>query len=389
MRPRLLAAAVLGLLAVLQIVRGAVVRDGEALNLASSLWPDHPEILKEVGMRGVGEAAAAGNSPTAATMEQIRRLAVAAPFAPEPFLVEAALAMKQGESSRAERLLKQALRRDPRSKAGLYLLAEHYVRNGQLAQGLVEMARLTLVVPSSSVEFAKLLEQFVQSGGTADHLKQLFGVNPFLEEFVLNRLAKDPANARLIVTAATRRAAGEGDVPQWQGTLLNSMVEAGQYREAYDLWLRLTGAPRAEGVFNPSYRRTREPPPFNWSFTSDEAGVAEGQDEMLRVFHYGTKNAVLAKQVLLLEPGAYELAVNTSGEVPGPDQLAWTLKCLPSGEERIAAALPNQGGLLRARFEIPGASCGAQLLELQGRGQDPAKTAHVRMGPIQMKRIAR
>jgi len=390
---RILLPAAIGLLLVAQIIRNAVVQDAEQqLTRASALWPRHPEVLAVNGMSAVGTAAAAGEVPSEATLDMFRRLAIAAPHAPEPYLVNAAMAVKQGDDASAERLLQHALERDPRSRAGRYLLADLYMREGQVAKGLTELALLTRLAPRSSVPFAAAIGQFARSGGTAAQLRQIFSLNPRLEEPVLKLLAQDPDNARLIVEVASPAGVeGSEGHPAWQPILLNSMVEAGRYREAHALWLRLTdNSPGSGGgVFNPRYADTSEPPPFNWKLTSNATGVAENEDGMLHVFHYGSSHSVLAEQLLLLEPGTYRVGMRVTGEGNQPGQLAWSLTCLPSREQVMRAFLPPDDGLLRSRFDVPGSGCSAQLLALKGLAQDPARTAEVRIGPIRIERATR
>lgn len=391
MRSRVLAAAAVGVLATFQIIRSAAVQGDQPVQLGALQWRHHPDVLRAVAMREVGEAAARGQVPRESTMEAFRMLATNAPRAPDPFLVEAALAMKAGDSSRGERLLLHAVRRNPRSKAARFLLADLYLSSGRSAEGLVELALLTRIMPSSSVPLAGALQQFARLGGTAAQLRQLFVINPALENQVLSTLASDAANADLIVAAATKRKSeDDADPLAWQEKLLNAMIARREYQKAYQIWLQLVGSPRgaAQAVFNPRYRPTSAPPPFNWTFTSSAAGVAEGDNGYLHVIHYGTENAVLAKQLLLLSAGTYQLSMSISGSVRAENQLIWSVTCLASRKQVLAAAIQDSG-TLRTDFEIPQDSCEAQQLELKGRAQEPVQLADVQIGPIRLERAAK
>lgn len=391
MHSKVLAAVTVGVLATFQIVRNAAVQVGEPAQLGPLLWPHHPDVLSSLAMAEVGEAAGAGRVPSGSTMDGFAMVATAAPYAPEPFLVQAALAIKEGNRFHAQQLLLQALHRNPRSSAGRFLLADLHLNSGRAAEGLVELARLTRIMPGSSVPLAGALKQFAASGGTAAQLRQLFAVNPALENPVLSTLASDAANADLIVAAASKGSTErDGRPPVWQEKLLNALVAGREYRKAHRIWLRLVGLPRgaATAIFNPRYQTTSAPPPFNWTFTSSAAGLADGENGNLRVIHYGTEDAVLAKQLLLLSPGTYRMSMNISGSADAEDQLTWSITCLPSRKQVLAVAVQD-AGLLGAGFEIPRGSCEAQQLELKGRAQEPVQLADVQIGPIQLEPAAR
>jgi tetratricopeptide (TPR) repeat protein len=387
---KILAAAALAVLATFQIIRNAVVQEDETLEAGGSLWPRHPDVLRSLAMGDVGEAAGAGRIPSSSTMEAFGMVAAAAPYAPEPFLVRAALAAKAGDQTQAEQLLLHALHRNPRSSAGRFLLADLYLNSGKAAEGLIELARLTRILPGSSVPLAGALKQFAASGGTAAQLRQLFVVNPALENPVLSALASDAANADLVVAAASKGSTGKDErPPAWQEKLLNALVAGREYQKAYRIWLRLVGLPggTAKAIFNPQYRATSAPPPFNWTFTSSAAGVAEGENGNLRAIHYGTEDTVLAKQLLMLSPGTYQMSMSISGSVDAENQLTWSITCLPSRNEILAVAVQD-AGFLGASFEIPRGSCEAQQLELKGRAQEPVQLADVEIGPIRLERAA-
>ncbi|MDQ3477833.1 MAG: hypothetical protein M3438_01535, partial [Pseudomonadota bacterium] len=96
----------LALLAAAGSIANAVVRseaDGMA-RFSERIWPNHPATLRSTAMAQIGQAAARGELPATQTMQKMRRLAARAPLQPEPFLVEAALAAKRGESERGAQL---------------------------------------------------------------------------------------------------------------------------------------------------------------------------------------------------------------------------------------------------------------------------------------------
>lgn len=357
--------------------------------LAARFAPHVPDVLVSQGMAQVGEAAAQGQSPPRSAIERFRQLTSAAPLRPEPFLVHGAVAQRDGNMERAEQLLVEARRRDPRSVAARYLLADLWLRQSRISQGLGEMAILSRLLPEGSIELVPALAEFARTPGAAEQLKPILSSNPRLKQPLLQALAADPDNLRLILEL-------EGDIagssavrsPDWQRTLLKSLIRTGAYERAYALWQRLAGVggPRPL-LFNHDFRRVAAPPPFNWNFNPSSAGLAELANGEMRVLHYGRENAMLASQLLLLPPGTYRLSVPVSG-APAPRSLAWRVSCMPAGKKLIELELTSSA-TAHGSFEVPTGNCAAQNLELRARAQDLPEETDVRIGPLTLERIER
>ena len=103
--------------------------------------------------------AAQGRLPPESARGRLRHLATSAPLAPEPLLVHGAIALKEGQTQRAERLLVEARRLSPWSAAARFLLADVWLNQGRIEDGLGEMAALSLLIPGSSVQLAPALAQ--------------------------------------------------------------------------------------------------------------------------------------------------------------------------------------------------------------------------------------
>ena len=357
--------------------------------LAAQLAPYAPEVLVSQAMAQVGEAAARGQIPPASAMLRLHYLTRVAPLRPEPFLVEAAIAQRSGDTARAEPLLVEARRRHPRSAAARYLLADLWLRQGRISDGISEMAALSRLVPAGSIELVPALSEYARTPGAADRLRQMFSENPQLKQPLLNALAADPDNLQLILELeGSIGTSSDVRSPEWQGTLLKSLILEGAYERAYALWQRITGfaGPRPL-LFNPDFRRIAAPPPFNWNFNSSSAGVAEPAGGQMRVLFYGRENTVLASQLLLLPPGDYRLSVPVSG-ASAPQSLAWTVICMPARKRLMELEL-GPSATAQASFEVPVSGCQAQSLQLRGRAPDMPQESDVRLGPLRLERGGR
>lgn len=380
------AIVVIALLLAAQVVRLTLATgySEERPELAARLAPGIPATLSAKSMAEVGEAAAAGDRPGEPTLQRLNVLASRAPLATEPFLVEAAIDQREGKFTRAEQLLLQARRRNPRSHAARYLLADVWLRQENVLAGLGEVAVLARLIPSSTAHFVPALSDYARTPGALEELGQILKINPGLRQPLLNALAADPDNAELVLALA-----GKGSIPEdtdaqtWQPRLLGGFVERGDYQRAYSLWRRFAGLGDrpAPLLFNSEFRPSPAPAPFNWTYSSGTAGFAEPAGGRLRVLYYGRNNFVLAEQLLLLPPGSYRFTSPGSGAM-AQGSLVWSLVCERPRNPLMELAL---GTSSQASFSVP-QGCPAQRLKLEGQAQEMPKDTDVQIGPVTIER---
>lgn len=333
-------------------------------SIGARLWPSHPSVVIDRTMAEVGTQAARGRPLEVATLDQIDEIARKAPLDPEPFLIKGALAQTRGDELLAERLFIAARSRDPRSPAARYFLAERYLRTGRVAPALAEIAALSRLLPDMKAQFAPAIAAFAQMPGTIPQLRRFFRTSPELEAPVLATLAGDNRKAGLILALwGDRRPAPDAVPPEWQARLIDSQVAAGQFERAFSTWARLAGVrPAPSSLFNPGFRTTAAPPPFNWKLDVSGAVVEPAPGGGIEVIYYGRKDTALAEQLLLLEPGRYQLAMIVSGPLGQGGEIAWTVSCLPRTEPVFRLPVDRKGRLA-AGFAVP-AGCPAQRLAL-------------------------
>jgi len=356
------------------------------LPFAISLAPNSPDTMLARSMSEVGQAAAIGGDPSASTLHRLERVASAAPLQPEPFLVKAALAERAGDDLHAEILLRQSRVRNPRSTATRYLLADLWLREGKIVPGLQELATLTRLFPAVSLQLVPSLAQYAQAPGAHQQLLAVLKANPHLKRPLLSALAADPRNTDLIVgLAGSDIGSVDPGAQPWKKRLLEGLIARAEYARAYTLWRRFAGLSNTQTplLFNGDFRSLAAPPPFNWSFNSGAAGVVEPDNGKLRVIYYGRKDAVLASQVLLLQPGHYAFEYLTS-DSSGSGTLAWNFSCLGSAKQLMTVGI--NAGKNAARFIVP-ANCEAQLLSLTGRTEESPRDTDVQLGPLQLDRV--
>lgn len=395
-RPVVVAALVLA--GAFQVVRSAIVQDQLVTRpeAAATLWPDHPQVALALAMAEIGRAAGAGQAPAASVIERSLAAAGRAPLAVEPLLIGGAIAQSEGRSNVAERLFAEAARRDPRSAAARYFLAQHHLSSGRPEEGLRHASVLVRLVRGGPETLVPAISQYAKSPDSVPTLRAMFARDHELRDLVLLDLARDAHNYDLVVALAGREIGkgGPGGAPAWQRQLLGALIERGELARAHALWLRISALSAAPaGIFNPQFAKIDAPPPFNWTFGGGDFGFAEpAAGGGLQVIYYGRANAQFASQTLLLAPGTYEIRMRLQreGDAVRGSGLAWTIGCgaadevlinLPLGEA-ARAAHPIAG-----RFTVP-AGCSSQTIRLVGTAKEYGASEQVTIHDLQLVREA-
>lgn len=375
------------LLVSLHLVRSAAVAFpyAERPMWAAALWPDHPRILSDAGMAAIGAAAARGQDAPSEAVAAMMRVARKQPLEAMPFLTRGALSQLEGRNAEPALMFAHAKLLDPRARAARYFLADHYLRTGQVPAGLAEMGVLARLTPRSIEPFVPALAAYAKMPGSRGPLSDFLEDFPELTPFVLETLAQDRANAELVLAlAGPGPHAGAQAATGWQATLLGKQVEAEQYAKAHAIWRRLSGAAAGQPLFNPGFRDLAAPPPFNWTLLSGTGGVAEPvPGDRLQVIYYGRENAPLARQLLVLTPGRYDLTFSATGDA-GSGGVQWSVRCLPG--DRPMLEQPITPGANAMSLVVPPSGCAAQWLELRGVAADPPRPAEFSIANLRLNR---
>jgi hypothetical protein len=368
------------------VVRVAAVEAfaGKDPGRAASIWPGHPEVVLESGLARVGELAATGQPVDRGLVAGLVSASAKAPLAPEPFLVRGVEAQLAGDLPLALRAFLAARQRNPRAVAPRYFLADMYLNANRTGPGLSEISALARLVPRSLPQVAPYLAAYAKTPSAAPQVKALLSDHPQLELALLNELAGNPGNARLVTYLWSGR--GGEEARPWQGRLLKGMVEAHRFGEARTAWARFTGiSAEQDRLFDPEFR-AQTLPPFGWTLVSGPAGIAEPQDGgRLHALFYGRDDLTLASQLLILPPGRYDLAMHVSGTSPTSKLLSWTVNCLPVANP-IASVRLDRSGAVRVPVDVPATGCPAQQLQLVGDAPEFPEQAEVTISRLQLQR---
>lgn len=340
-------------------------------------------MLVSEALTEIGVAAAKRQPPPKGALDKVSKAGRASPLAPDPFLVRGISAQQAGDLILAEKAFKAARQRAPREAAPRYFLSQLFITSGRGADGLAELATLARLLPNGPASVAPSLAAYARGSADLANLKAVFRDHPELEQAVLVELAKDPANADLALRLAGGFHARDGTPADWVKLMLPNLVQAGQFDRAYRLWEAVSGV-RARGtIFNAGFSNNLAPPPFNWTYRSDSAGLAEPDGKGgLHVLFYGREDALLASQTLLLAPGKYRLGMTVAGNPGG--MLRWVVACLPARRE---VAVLSLGATAKSSPVVDisvGPGCAAQSLELKGVAGDMPKDADVTITAVRL-----
>ena len=388
----LIARAILVLAAVLVVgivvIRNAVVAQYAETrpDLAARIWPSHPASKLWSGLTEIGLNARERKPVGPATLAKIRDAAAESPLAPEPFVVEGVEAQLAGNGRLASRAFLAAKLRDGRSIPARYFLAEQYFRSGDAALGLREIALLARMVPNGVVGLAPFIATYAKDARNRPQLLSLFRSDPQLEEAALTTLASDAGNADLVLELAN----SSNRRPLWANRLLETLVAARQYEKAHGIWARLAHiAPSLNQlVFDPGFKGSDAPPPFNWTFASSTVGFAERQPGgRLHVIFYGQEDGALATQLLVLAPGRYRLTMGVTGDLSHAGSLSWIVTCATSNTTLVSLRLSDSKLAAQGvTFDVP-ADCPAQQFQLAGNAPELPQQADVTVSGLNLSRV--
>jgi hypothetical protein len=315
-----------------------------------------------------------GQSP-AGTDRLGKEALASAPLAYEPFFA-VALAGFRGQGANGSThdgdLLREARRRNPRSREAHVFLMRHALSVGNLNEAIGELAvlnRLTSAVTDQlmpgvgkAISTQKQVDQAIAA--LAPH-PELF--EPFLRGFSASK--KAPEISRYLVSRLPQAALAQ---PKVRTLAVKELVRAGAFAEARSLWGGQGGQTGA--VHSPDFTDTKSAPPFNWELVTDTTGAAERQrGGGISLAYYGRDPGALASQLVTLAPGTYRarIAYRTLSGLPGA--LGLQVQCAGQEAKLFDAPLDGKPGsehVLLVSFAVPPQGCVGQVLALVGRLQE-------------------
>ena len=329
----------------------------------------------------------------AASLQALDAMAAAAlagaPLSHEPFMAVAAGKLRDGKALTAtdEARLREALRRNPRSREARIMLMRRAIAVGDLRAAVDQIAGLSQLNSEAAGVLLTGLGKALRSPAQLDEaMAGLKGhpelYKPFFTGFV--QAQRPPALTIRAVAALPPAALADRDL---RAMAIDAMVDAGAFATARAMWgAGLDGA--AGGlVHSPDFADTKAPPPFNWGLVADERGAAERDPAGgLTVDYYGRRPGRLVSQLLTLRPGTYVATARYATLDGVPGAITFGVACAGAGGAVLASApLAAKAGpeqALRLSFTVPASGCGGQVIAVSGRVQEMRDAQQVSLRSI-------
>lgn len=280
---------------------------------------------------------------------------------------------------KARKLFSEALSRDVRDlralRGILYLnLAER--KTSEAIQNLDVLLKLRR--SSSSVEeYQAILLLLVLDEQAVHEIDNYLTSRPIWgRKFLFNRIGKMTDNNYQTIGQSITKFESSVAKQQRDNILheyyMQTLRKLGKIDTALDYWQELHGGAELANnytVFNPTFEKKKELPPFNWSEIDKRKYFSEiDQEGGVYASYADSVVRVLAEQILRLEPGRdYELNVNAEWSYKRRQgNFTWQVVCLETSDtisqiNMDETSKKNLGGIIN--FRVPD-ECDFQIVKL-------------------------
>ena len=302
-----------------------------------------------------------------------RQALTVAPLSSDPFVVAAsqiATSRDQSDMARRERLLVEALHRDPRSGSAIMFLIQHYLLVGKLdksVEHLEAMMRLNgAFVEQLMAGFGKAI---VSNRNIDDMVTAMASHDDLFEPFIRGFAAaeRSPELTLHLIDSLPRNAMTK---PEVRRITIGQLVRIGEFARAQAMWRAGHAGAGNQPVHSPDFSDRKSLPPFNWQLEQNSAGVAELQSGGgLDVVYFGRTPGNLLSQLLVLQPGNYRAQLEYKAMEGTRGSMGLRVNCARTGALLAEARLFGQepgGRAMALNFVVPAADCAGQIVSLGG-----------------------
>lgn len=327
--------------------------------------------------------------PSAADLAFASQIAVRQPLAALPYFIVGATRGADGvQNARALNAL--ALQRDPRLRPAWAWRVADRAKANDVSATTSALIRLAVLSPDAGPVWSMIAQLSADPAARKEIKAEIKRGAPWRDGYLatLSASAVDRAIVFEMLESAGKHApvtnvAPPPGTPDDRRAFLAQMITQRDYQRAYLAWVQWlpTASQAAVGhVFDGDFKGAAALPPFTWELADGAGGTAAIDPASgLSIDYSGSDGAILAKQMVLLQPGRYRLVTQAKFEPVsnenGAAPLSWTLTCVTEGTVLNELAVPFDGNTKRvasAPFEIP-AGCDAQSLSLKVNSADFAK----------------
>lgn len=354
--------------------------------LAARLAPNSPEVLR----RAAEAEFVAGRVQNAKFLagESLKR----APFNVRALRTYGLSVAKEGETARADEILTLAGNWSLRDDPSHAWLIEQRLRQGNYRSAFAHADTLARRRPAE----AKPIYNFFGAAAIADPrslrpLAEVLRLNPLWRPAFIDYLVKRPdTDAVLLNLGVTLQAIGSSYSDTELEWVYQSWFSEGRLNAIKLLRERLNRPKTVQGLVNGEFSGDREGMilPFAWRLDPTPGATAEiieddlsPENEALWVEYDGYTKAIIAEQVVTLDPGMHGMTGLVRVEnSPQRSRLKWSVRCIETGRIIGQAEVPPaspQGAEwkpFQMAFETPSTGCSMQMLRLESEPGDRRST---------------
>jgi hypothetical protein len=343
------------------------------------------------------------------------------------------LASRPGDPTEIERLLREALMRDPTNAAAWRSLAlasqfrRDALKTGRLFHFAERLSRRDLATQLWLIEervsandirgalqhydialrtssdasgiLMPILVSATSNDGIVGPLADLMATDPPWEGDLLARLAEGAPSSDNLATFMERLARSR-PLPQSPmiPAMINRLIESRDFQAAWRIQ-RVVRPPSPVERFirNGQFDILDPVSAFDWRFANEDDLGAEpiilsgaGQGASLQL--HAARAGIVARQLLLLPPGEYRVTAAV-GPIAGSARalLHWSFTCAVSPEGPTVEGQPlliQARATLQLRFNVPDSGCSAQWLSLEIRPETDTAAASAWIDAVDIRPLA-
>lgn len=315
------------------------------------------------------------------------------PFASDPFTALAAEGLVQNPKGTGKEtaLLQEALRRDPRSRTARILLLRQMAASGDLAGAFNQLAVFSRLNPGLVATIMEAITTRITTPQQVDEALAAIDDHAILYRPFVMRMSGKRKNPDVVARLAERLPANVLTDPEVRASMVNQLVQAGEYAAARNLWQKGNPTGASGLIHSPDFADVKASPPFNWKLTVDSTGAAERQRSGgLSIAYYDRNPGPLAEQLLTLPPGTYRVVSDFERLGGTADNVRLQIKCHGSGtvlgEAPFTARKPGSNRL-SLDFAVPAFKCPGQVLAVSGVASEDRGETQLQIQKIELTGI--
>lgn len=325
---------------------------------------------------------------------QGKRAAANDVLAYEPFLFAAASDFRDTRSTGTPRsvpLLKEVIRRHPRSRASRVMLMRRAIGAGDLTQAIGQLAMLNRLNDTIAIPLLRSIGRSAATIPAVTEATRALAVHPELFGDYISGFAATPKPAAVVVHLAESLPTEVLSNSRLKDALVARLVQDRHYGDAR--LIAMGGSARggaAADLVDPGFAIKRPTPPFGWTYTQSETGVAErnGPGDVF-VDYYGRNPGSLLEQLMTLTPGSYRVEMTYALDGPPTGTIALEVRCVNSYQPVLRSwpfdSSVKKRGAATILFTVPAEGCAAQSVALVGLPSDRRMAQQITVSRIDVK----